>query len=110
VLDPNTRPITRAGRLLLVGIVLAVAACALVIHDLSHANRPHELKLAPHVFALSVLGSIVGIRILVWLMRAWRERREHPLRWYQYAYYVVGAAYACLTAFLVIGSFDTLMM
>ena len=53
----------------------------LVVRDLSHANRPHELRYVNVVGALAVVGLAAAVIALLGARRAWRDgrRRAAPI-------------------------------
>jgi hypothetical protein len=72
--------IWRAGKLAVLGYVLIGTAVGLAIHDLSNANRPHELELVPYSGALTIAGVVVCALVLLALRSARRARREGSFR------------------------------
>ena len=75
-------PLQRAARLSLVGLACSLVALLLALHDLSSANRPHELRWAPLVLALLVASLVTMLATVRRLPVAWRERglRRRPSR------------------------------
>ena len=63
---PGTRGVLAA--------LLAAAGFALALHDLSNANRPHELTWAPAVTLLSAASTVLAIRSLTLLVPRLRAR------------------------------------
>lgn len=54
-------------------VVLTAVTAALVLQDLTHANRPHELHFVPHVALLSLGNAAVGLELGRRLFRWWRS-------------------------------------
>ena len=54
--------------------LLAAAGIALALHDLSNANRPHELTWAPAVTLLSAGATVLALRALTLLVPRLRAR------------------------------------
>lgn len=54
--------------------LLAAAGFALALHDLSNANRPHELTWAPAVTLLAAAATVLAIRSLTLLLPRLRAR------------------------------------
>ena len=63
---PGTRGVLAA--------LLAAAGFALALHDLSNANRPHELTWAPAVTLLSAGATVLALRALTLLVPRLRAR------------------------------------
>ena len=78
----ETSPLRRAARLSLIGLVCSLVAILLALHDLSNANRPHELRWAPIVLGLLVAAPVAWLATLRRLPAAWRQRvlRRRPSR------------------------------
>jgi hypothetical protein len=70
----------RAGKLAVLGYVLVGAAVGLAIHDLSNANRAHELELVPYCTGLAIAGVAVCVLVLLALRSARRAGREGAFR------------------------------
>ncbi|MCP3916587.1 MAG: hypothetical protein GY711_13605 [bacterium] len=100
--------LARAGWHLLSGVALFLVCLALILHDLSNANRPHELKLVPLVAVLSLVNVAWCARTMILLARAWRARHTTPPRVLQYLLFPVGIVYACVSAILVFAAVLTL--
>jgi hypothetical protein len=94
-------PIATAGWLLASGITLVLLCVALILHDLSGANRPHELKLVPLVSTLSLLNLFLCTRTQIQLFAIWHARQTRPPRSSQYLLIPLGLAYGCASVFLV---------
>jgi hypothetical protein len=59
-----------------IGFVLLVVIFAIVLWDLSNANRPHELKAVNLVTALVAIGCVVGVNVVRLTSVLWRARRS----------------------------------
>lgn len=91
----------RAGRYLLIGSGLLLAAVALSIHDLSNANRPHELRYLPVVAGLLAVNVIPCFRAQVLLWAVWPRRHQAPLRPRHYLLLLFDVSYACVSVFFL---------
>ncbi len=49
---------------------------AMVIWDLSHSNRPHELKMVSPVLVLLAISLAIAIKLAFELKKYWRMRRS----------------------------------
>lgn len=76
----GSAPIARAGKIAGVGWVVMAVALALAVHDLANSNRPHELTKMPYAMGLAAVGVVLCGFVVVAMARAWRARREAPLR------------------------------
>lgn len=72
-LQPRPSPAGPGTRGVLAAL-LAATGFALALHDLSNANRPHELTWAPAVTLLSAGATVLAIRSLTLLVPLLRVR------------------------------------
>jgi hypothetical protein len=78
---PVTDPISGPVKLWLVATGLLAGAAALVFHDLTHSNRPHELVNTPWVVVLNLLALWPCVAAAAGLRRAWHAPPGIPATW-----------------------------
>lgn len=106
---PRPRALAQASRRASIGLASLVLGLALLVHDLMHANRPHELHKAPFVYGCLGLTLVMAVLTARRLPAAWRERRtvrgaEHLL-WLPPLFIALAVAgYASFFAFALVRS------
>lgn len=106
---PPKTAATHLTPVLCLGLGLLLVAAFLVIHDLSNANRPHELEMVPAVTAILVVNLVVQIRVAFGLRMRLKERAPERLRFSDWLLLLIVPVYQVFSVLFLLAAGSTLI-